>query len=398
MVASPWLGGSGTVASRLVRILARNGHTVRLVTYPTVSSAQANAEVPASLVEPLEFPLFPFPLYELALAERIAEEVLSINAEIIHAHYGILFGHAAFLAQQSLRIRGYKVSVVLTLHGTDVLGLDLTRPGAVVPKYLNTLIIRSADAVSAVSNNLAMYAKDLYGANSTRIHVLHNAVNTKVFSPQPDIERSCENPILIHVSNFRPVKRPLLALDVFDLLRKKRAAQMWFVGEGPELSAVKEQVRIRAIPDVTFFGVLSERELVKKMARSQALILPSVYESFSLVALEAHATATPVVASRVGGIDEVVRHGETGYLIDPDAPASVYAAAVERVLSAPPHEYQRMSDAAWRHARKFDEEIITGQYLSLYQSVITKDSEETEKDPSNRWVSILNGMLRQTSD
>ncbi len=373
MVASPWLGGSGTVASRLARALARNEHVVRLVTYPTASSAQTNAEMPASLVEPFEFPLFPFPLYELALAEKIAEEVLSINAEVIHAHYGILFGHAAFLAQQSLRIRGYEVPIVLTLHGTDVLGLDLARPGAVAPKHLNTLIIRSADAVSAVSDNLAAYAKDLYGVANSHIHVVHNAINTKVFSPQFDVERSCENPIVIHASNFRSVKRPLLVLEVFELLRKKRAVQMRFVGEGPELSAVKEQVRIRSIPDVSFSGVLSERELAKSFARSRALILPSTYESFSLVALEAHATGTPVVASRVGGIDEVVRHEETGYLVDPCAPASVYAATVERILSASPHEYQRMSDAAWEHARKFDEEIITAQYLSLYQRTLKKD-------------------------
>ena len=180
MVASPWLGGSGTVGYTLAKTLARQGHKIFFVSYKQPMSKKKKIKnLHFENVAPYNYPLFPFPLYELALAEKIIETVKKHKISIIHAHYGIVFGYASLIAKTALKSQGIKVLLVTTFHGSDVLGFDFKKPGKKLPRNLNEWLAKSSDMTTVASNNLSEWVKKLQKIK--KVSVVPNYIDTKTW-------------------------------------------------------------------------------------------------------------------------------------------------------------------------------------------------------------------------
>lgn len=371
-VASPWMGGSGTVGFQVADYLPKLGIESYFLSYdyPFRYVEKQQERLHFSNVEPFEYPLFPFPIYELALAEKIAAQVLEHDINIIHAHYGILFGHAALLAKQAVKAQGKDVKLVLTNHGSDVLGFDLSNPGSVVPLNLNTLLVSQADAVTFVSHDLQHWSEKLYGT-SEKSSIVPNGIDTEIFSPKPE-STSSETINFIHISNFRPVKRPVFVVEVFvEVLKTKPNAKLTMVGDGPQMKDVVAKVQELNISDsVVFTGKMAESDLISLLQKQDVLIQPSLYESFSLVALEAHACGVSVAASKVGGLPEVVSDRESGVLIDSKASAVAFAREITAFFDTKT-KLNVTKELAREQALKFSQNTVMNQYVDVYKSVLS---------------------------
>ena len=367
-VASPWQGGSGMVAFRLARYLAhRQNTTSYFLSYdhPPMNTREHTPLI-TEKTNIYSYPLFPFPLMELSLTEQIVHFVSEKNIDIIHAHYGIVFGHAGLFAKEALRVVGTKVSLLTTFHGTDIVGFDMVRKGIMAPIALNTLLIKNSDTVSFVSEDLRQKAEHIYG-NTAPSYITQNAVDTDMFSPSPV---KTEQKRLIHISNFRKVKQPVSVIDIFEqVVRDHEEATLLFVGEGPELEMVRARAEKSPVRShISYAGRMDEHGVIASLRASDILLLPSLYESFSLVALEAHACGVSVIASRVGGINEVVDHGKTGYLIENPSDVPAFARAVQK-LFADPVQLRRFKQQARERALHFAEDIIYPKYTEIYETL-----------------------------
>jgi N-acetyl-alpha-D-glucosaminyl L-malate synthase BshA len=322
VVSSPWMGGSGSVAFDLAKSYAALGHRVDFVSYG--SSYFQDGHVPnlyVHVVEPYSYPLFPFPLYELSLAERIIEIALQHNTDVIHAHYSIVFGQAALQARNALRLRGKRVRLMLTVHGSDVVGSDYSLAGTTVPRYVNELVFNESDVLTAVSHDLVVRMHTYYSVTRD-VHVVRNAVAPIMNTRTP--RRGGEIQIL-HVSNFRPVKNTFLLPRIAAALSESGLTYRFkLVGDGPDMHNVQAEVsRLGLDAQFEFLGPVRQSEIAQLYTDSDITVISSKYESAPLVALESLAAGTPVVSSDVGGVSEIVKGGETGYLVrnsdDPQA-------------------------------------------------------------------------------
>jgi N-acetyl-alpha-D-glucosaminyl L-malate synthase BshA len=314
------IGGSGIVATELGKALASRGHRVHVM----------SADLPVRLgdyqpglwfhrVETPSYPLFREPQYVLSLASKIVAVSRDEHLDVVHAHYAIPHATAACLARQVLASKypAHVPRVITTLHGTDItlLGND--------PSYseIVTFGIEQSDGVTAVSRSLAADTRRELGVTCD-IRVIPNFVDTNVYRRRggDDVRRRLSpdgRPIVMHVSNFRPVKRLQTVVDVFARVRQATAARLVLVGDGPEAPGAARRVRERGLQnDVEFVG--EQDFLVPLLSAADVFLLPSSQESFGLAALEAMACGVPVVASRIGGIPEVVQDETTGFLHDPD--------------------------------------------------------------------------------
>ncbi|MCR3921949.1 MAG: N-acetyl-alpha-D-glucosaminyl L-malate synthase BshA [Firmicutes bacterium] len=367
MICYPTHGGSGVVATELGKELAKRGHVVHFISYQLpfrLDRYQQN--VFYHEVEMLAYPLFKYPPYTLALVNTIAELAEREQLDILHAHYAIPHSFCAHMAREVMEERGLRV--VTTLHGTDItlVGSD--------PSFnrITRFSIEKSDGITAVSESLRAETYDTFKI-SKPVRTIYNFVDTKsVFRiPGSRTEVGCPQAtckVLVHVSNFRPVKRLLDVINIFARVRQEMWARLLLVGDGVqrrEAQALVEQLGLRK--DVLFMG--TQDNVVPMLSAADLFLLPSEKESFGLGALEAMACSVPVVATNIGGIPEVVVHGETGYLApvgDVDA-MSRYALEVlsdERKL-------QRMREAARRRAEDFfGSERIVPQYEEFYQEII----------------------------
>jgi len=366
IVCYPSHGGSGVVASELAMGLADRGHTVHIVSYAVpFRLREFHPNVRFHEVEVNTYPLFKYPPYTLGLATKIAQVASEETIDVIHAHYAVPHAVSAFLAKQILG--GSHPKIVTTLHGTDI-----TLVGADESFYRVTkFAIEVSDGVTAVSR----YLKDRTVADfalTKPIEVIYNFVDTSKGPRGRPSDRTHWAPggekILVHASNFRPVKRVTDVVRIFDLVRKRVGAKLLLVGEGPEKIFARELVKeLRLTDHVHFLGEQDYLESI--LALSDLLLLPSEQESFGLVALEAMSCGVPVVGSRVGGLPEVVLHGETGYLF-PVGEIREMADASVRLLSSP-EEHGRMSEGSRKRAREhFEASTIIPQYERLYQSLL----------------------------
>lgn len=349
------LGGSGIVAAEIGLRLGRRGHRVWFV----------GAEPPRRWVDGAPGVRFhaasaddgpgPPGVGSLALAGALVEVVRAHDIDVIHAHYAVPHAFAALLARD---VVGDRVSVLTTLHGTDV-----TRLGA-DPRYRPLLAhaVRASDRVTAPSAFLRDAARDGLGLD-VRIEVVPNFV-------EPSAEPAeAPEPTVVHVSNFRPVKRVGAVVDVFARLLARRPARLRLVGDGPDRAAVEAEVARRGLGDrVQFVGEVAQVEpWVRGCA---AFLLPSASESFGVAALEALAVGVPVVASAVGGLPEVVRDGVTGFLRPPDD-AEGMADGLAALLGDPAL-WARMSRAARDDvAERFRPEPILARYEAVYAELVT---------------------------
>jgi N-acetyl-alpha-D-glucosaminyl L-malate synthase BshA len=302
----PTVGGSGILATELGLGLARRGHDVHFLAYAPPPRLTPSPNIHVHLVTVSAYPLFKFPPYDLALTSKMRDVLEREKLDILHVHYAIPHAICAYLAREMLP--GCKAKTVVTLHGTDitVVGAD--------PSYrvVTCFGLEHSDCIVAVSSYLAAETRRNFDTTKD-IEVVPNFVDTSRFHPREGAQLPAV-PIVAHLSNFRPVKRPRDVVKAFARIRAERAARLWLIGDGPELKDCLELAHeLGVAADTESLGVIHRVEEVLRDAH--LLLQPSGSEAFGLAALEAMSCGLPVVGYRVGGLPEVIDHGVTGYLV-----------------------------------------------------------------------------------
>jgi N-acetyl-alpha-D-glucosaminyl L-malate synthase BshA len=357
----PSIGGSGVIATEVGLELARRGHAVHFISSGSpwrLGSPAAN--VTLHEVAPRGYPLFEQGEYTLALTSRLVDVAKAERLDLFHMHYALPHAAAGFLAQQILGAGAPRM--VTTLHGTDVtlVGSD--------PSYLpvTRFAIERSEAVTVPSTYLrgATYAE--LGVDPAKpIEVISNFVDTEAYAPPASPVRS---PVLVHSSNFRPLKRVLDVVAVFALLRRQRPCTLVLTGDGPDRPAVEQRVRQLGLAEsVTFLGPQARIAPVLRQAR--VFLLPSESESFGLAALEAMSCGVPVVGSRVGGLPEVVEDGASGFLL-PVGDIAGMAEAARGLLDRDDH-HDRFSQRARAIAvERFSRSPQVDRYEACYRRAL----------------------------
>ena len=365
----PTYGGSGVVATELGKELAAFGHEIHFISYSLPIRLKMSERIHFHEVEVLSYPLFEYPPYDLVLATKMAEVVNRFALDILHVHYAIPHSISAFLAK---KMSGRPVPFVTTLHGTDITLVGNDRSYLPITRFG----IEESDAVTAVSDYLRQRTEIEFGTRNP-INVIPNFVNCDVFRRSDDIEfrgkfAAPDEGLMIHISNFRPVKRTSDVVEVFSKVRQKRAAKLLMVGDGPDrLQAEYLAEKRGVIDDVHFVGKWADMETL--LAVSDILLLPSELESFGLVALEAMASEVPVIATNVGGVSEVVDHEGDGFLFEVGDTESMAEAAL--TLLNDPDRRLRMGRRGRQHAKDdFCHESVVRQYIELYERTIAESA------------------------
>ncbi|HAP31435.1 MAG TPA: N-acetyl-alpha-D-glucosaminyl L-malate synthase BshA, partial [Firmicutes bacterium] len=348
MVCYPTHGGSGVVATELGKELAERGHTVHFVSYQLpLRLDRFQPNIYYHEVEMPVYPLFKYPPYTLALVNQLVELFEREKPEIIHAHYAIPHSFCALVARDIVGDR--HIRVVTTLHGTDItlVGNDPSF------KRITRYSMEKSDGLTAVSKNLAAQTDEIF-AIGKEVRPIYNFINTQRFFRQPEArERVCRlqagGKVLLHVSNFRPVKRIPDVVEVFARVRREMEAKLLMVGDGAQRAEAQRMVeQLQLDRDVLFLGL--QDNVLSIFSAADLFLLPSEKESFGLGALEAMACQVPVIATTAGGLPEVVKHGETGYLaaVGDIETLAGYALAVLNDAT----RLRRMGEAARRRAEE----------------------------------------------
>jgi L-malate glycosyltransferase len=359
-------GGSGIVATELAIALAERGHDLHVLsTEPPFRFPDDRPNLRFHEVATPAYPLFREPQYALSLATAIVQVSRAHHLDIVHAHYAVPHAAAAYLARQIMESHPTDrvPSVMTTLHGTDItlVGSD--------PSYTETVAfcIDQSDGVTAVSQSLKHDTCALLGITRD-IQVIPNFLDASRFTRRPVTRRPAGRPRIAHISNFRPVKRIDAVVDVFTTLRQSTPATLVLVGDGPELEPARQTLSRRGLlQDVEFAG--ERLDIVDVLSGADAFLLPSATESFGLAALEAMACEVPVVASRVGGLPEVVDDGVSGFLHAPEDVAGM-AASLVRIVTDPAFR-DHMGAAGRRVAiERFSAARIVPMYEAAYDALI----------------------------
>ena len=374
----PTYGGSGVVATELGLELAQRGHEVHFISY--AQPIRLNRPAPNihyHEVEVSRYPLFEYPPYDLALATRMAEVSEIYDLDLLHVHYAIPHSVSALLARQMLAWgpKHRRLPFVTTLHGTDItlVGQD--------PSYLpvTRFSIEQSDGVTAISKYLRERTCREFGI-ANNIQVIYNFVNTELYCREKEKDLTQHRAeyapkgerILVHVSNFRPVKRVTDVIEIFDRVRKKVPSKLLLMGDGPERSPAERLAVQKGIHrDVIFLG--KQEQIGEKLAIADLLLLPSQLESFGLAALEAMASEVVPVATRVGGIPEVIEHGSTGFLAEVGDVDRMAKYAIE--ILGDESRLRAMGQACRKWAADhFSANSIIPQYEAFYRRVLERSS------------------------
>jgi N-acetyl-alpha-D-glucosaminyl L-malate synthase BshA len=362
----PTLGGSGVVATELGKLLAERGHEIHFITHSMpFRLGQYRKNIFYHEVEVTDYHVFRYPPYDLALASKMASVAKMQKLDLLHVHYALPHAVCAYLAKQMV---GDHLKIVTTLHGTDITILAQEQSVS----DLIRLAINNSDAVTAVSNDLIRQTRKLLQITRD-IELAYNFVDKRVYYPRrcKAMRREFARPdekILMHISNFRPVKRVMDVVDIFRRVREQLPSKLMLVGEGPELARAQAAVaELRLEQDVHFLG--KQDDVAQVISMADLFLMPSEKESFGLAALEAMACGVPVVGSTAGGLPELVVHGETGYL----APVGDTRAMAQYALSLlqDAGKYQAFSQACIRRAHtEFSSDAIVARYEEIYRKVI----------------------------
>jgi L-malate glycosyltransferase len=363
----PTYGGSGVVATELGIELAARNHEVHFISYAMpIRLHGASDRIFFHEVEVTTYPLFDHPPYTLALATKMAEVAEQASLDLLHVHYAIPHSVSALLARMMMAPR--RLPFITTLHGTDITLVGSDRSYLPITRFS----IEQSDGVTAISS----YLRDLTAREfevKHPIEVIPNFVNCDLYCRAPDQsirKRWAKNgeAILMHLSNFRPVKRVTDVIEIFALVREKMPAKLVMIGDGPDRGAGEYLVRQKRLTkDVFFLG--KQDNVEDKLGVADLFLLPSDSESFGLAALEAMACEVPVVATNVGGLPEVVTHGVDGFLFEPRDVQSAANYALE-ILATPEHA-RAMGQAARENARKrYCANDIIPIYERYYEKVL----------------------------
>jgi len=365
----PTYGGSGVIATELGKELANVGHEVHFLSYaPPIRLDKYHERVFFHEVDMMPYPLFQYPPYDLALAAKMMEVANFAELDLFHVHYALPHAISAFLAKSMIEER--EVKIVTTLHGTDITLVGTDKTYFPITKFG----IEKSDGVTTVSRYLADVTEQRVGRKD--VHVIPNFVDTDYFRRRvgTDCAKHSMAPhgeaVLLHISNFRPVKRIMDVIEIFRLVRARQQAKLVFVGDGPELSpAERFCFETGLMHDVIFLG--RQDNIAELIPCADILLLPSELESFGLVALEAMSCEVPVIASRVGGLPEVVAHGETGYLAPVGDVQAMADYALEIIRN--PELARRLGQSGRRRAiDQFDQRKIVPLYEKYYEQVLNR--------------------------
>jgi N-acetyl-alpha-D-glucosaminyl L-malate synthase BshA len=361
----PTYGGSGIVATELGLELATRGHDVHFITYANpIRLDPGTPRIYYHEVEVSNYPLFQYPPYCMALASRMAEVAENYGLDLLHVHYAIPHSTAAMLARQMVAARR-RLPFITTLHGTDITIVGLDRSYFPITKFS----IEQSDGITSVSQDVRRDTYEVFGVPND-IRVIYNFVNTEIYRPAENRETTSQSAEkrLMHISNFRPVKRVTDCVRILAEVLKQTPAHLYMVGDGPDRPEAHRLARELGVDGQTTF--LGKQDHVERLFPGMhVLLMPSEMESFGLGALEGMACGVPPVATRVGGLPELVTHGVDGFL----EPVGDIAAQARRVIELLTDEekHRRMAEAARRTAvERFASTMIIPQYEKYYEEVI----------------------------
>ncbi|MGA8264266.1 MAG: N-acetyl-alpha-D-glucosaminyl L-malate synthase BshA [Ignavibacteriaceae bacterium] len=364
----PTYGGSGVVATELGKALAQEGHEIHFISYALPFRLNNFVEnIVFHEVEMSSYPLFEFPLYSLALASKMVEVANYENLDLLHVHYAIPHASSAYLAKQMLKDKR-NLKVITTLHGTDITLVGLEPSFLPLVKFS----IEESDGVTAVSRFLKEKTLTNYNINK-EIEVIPNFIDTEILKPK---ENGCfrknlaakGEKIIVHTSNFRQVKRVSDTIRVLKKVIEEVPAKLVLVGDGPDRSECERLCRdLRLCDQVKFLG--KQEGLVEILNSADLFLIPSQSESFGLAALEAMACGIPVISSSVGGLPELIRHNETGFIaeigdIDRMAKYSIDLLTNDK-------KYKIFSENSRKRAvDNFDKSVVLPKYIDHYNKIL----------------------------
>lgn len=370
IVCYPTFGGSGVVATELGMALANKGHQVHFVTYKRPARLSTFHEnVYFHEVSEINYPLFEYVPYDTALTSKLVDVVKYEKLDLLHVHYAIPHATVAYLAKKILLKSGKYIPVVTTLHGTDITLVGRDHSFAPVVEFS----INKSDGITAVSEYLKAKTEEFFQIEK-EIRVIYNFIDFSRFkrSDKGHFRKAIapnDEKILMHVSNFRKVKRVEDVVKIFHKVSSKIPAKLLMIGDGPERAACEELCRsLKICGDIRFLG--KQDAIEELLAISDVFLLPSGNESFGLVALEAMACEVPVVSSNAGGIPEVNIEGVTGFLSD-IGDVDDMAEKTLKILENPALLSQLRINAK-AQAERFNLEIILPQYEAYYQEVMER--------------------------
>ncbi len=373
----PTYGGSGVVATELGKALALRGHEIHFISYAMPTRLNGFVDnIFYHEVEINNYPLFEFPLYCIALASKMVEVTKFNDLDLLHAHYAIPHATSAYLAREILRSENNNSNIkfITTLHGTDITLTGLE------PSFLPTMkfSIEKSDGVTAVSKFLKDKTQQQYKINKD-IEVIPNFIDVNKYKREDNEKSRCfkknfapnNEKILIHTSNFRPLKRVQDVIRIFSEVKKKIDVKLILVGDGPDRGDCERLSReLDIFEDVKFMG--KQDALVELLSVANLFLIPSQSESFGLSALEAMSCGVPVISSSVGGLPELNLHGETGYIAEIGDIERMAKYSID--LLSNQKRYELFSINARKRAEEYSEDKIVPMYESFYEKVLNEES------------------------
>lgn len=368
VVCYPTFGGSGVVATELGIELSKKGHEVHFITYSQPVRLDAlSSNLHYHEVNVPDYPLFKYEPYELALSSKLFDVISKHKIDVLHVHYAIPHAYAAYMAKKILKENGYNIPIITTLHGTDItlVGNNPFYKPAV------TFSINKSDIVTCVSKSLMEDTREFFGIKR-EIKVIPNFIDIDKYAKkhnlcQGNMLAQDDEKIIVHVSNFRPLKRIIDVLKIFEKINQKVNSKLIMVGDGPDKKKAKEFLRKNNLKNkVIFLGKTNEVDEI--LCSSDLFLLPSEKESFGLAALEAMALKVPVISTNTGGLKDLNINGNSGYTSDVGDIDSMAENAI-KILSDTSLE-KKYRNQAFENAKKYDIKTVIPLYEKIYDQAL----------------------------